>query len=141
MSHNEDGDREMRSKSEDNERFAGNKKTPGKLHSKEANTRMGGGDPGRAGSGRGDDDVTLAGMFPGGDLADVSKDGPDRPEGANHDVDDLADQLLQLDDRDTAQQYARMILRIGDIAASVDSIEAELGDDHARLNDRISPGN
>lgn len=135
----DEDDREMRSKSNDNERYEGNKKTPGKLHSKEANTRMYGGDPGRSGSGRGDDDVQLRGMFPGGDLADVSKQ--DRPEGANHDVDDLADRLMDLDDRDKAQQYARMILRIGDIAASMDRIDAKLSDDHARLNDRISAGN
>lgn len=134
---NDDG-REMRSKSKDNQRFAGNKKTPAPLHSKDANTRM---NTGGSGTKRGDDEITLAGHGPDGGAADVSKN--DRDDAAGSDVDDLVDQLMNLDDRDTARRYARIILRTGDklaeIESTVDSIVDAIGDDDAaRLNDRLA---
>jgi len=142
MSHDEDGDREMRSKSEDNQRFAGKKKTPAALHSKDANTRM---NTGGSGTKRGDDDITLAGMFPDTGFDDVSKDEdggvlPDGNEGdgmlsSDHDVDQIAEDLLQLDDEDTARAVARVIVRTGDV---VGDLAASLEDGGTRMNDRMS---
>jgi len=138
----DDEDRELRQKSKDNERFEGDTINPdAALHSKEANTRMGGGGPGQDGSrSMADDGITLAGHGPDGGAADVSKN--DRDDAAGSDVDDLVDQLMNLDDRETARRYARIILRTGDqlaeIESTVDSIvDAIDDDDHARMNDRI----
>lgn len=143
---NED-DREMRAKSEDNDRFAGDKKRPAPLHSKEANTRMGGGGPGQDGSrSMADDEITLAGHGPDGGAADVSKqdeDGgvlPDRNEGdgmlsSDHDVDQIAEDLLQLDDEDTARAVARVIVRTGDV---VGDLAASLEDGGVTMNDRMN---
>ena len=145
----DEDDREMRSKSEDNERFAGNKKTPGALHSKEANTRMGSGDASRHGSGSmGDADVTLEGLAPDLPGYRTSKDA--LPDGAANDVDDLADQLVDGVDPDVAERYARMILRSGDTLSmlkdNIEELEAEIErlsetivdeDGKTRFNDRI----
>jgi len=138
-----DDDREMRSKSEDNQRFAGSKKTPAPLHSKGANTRM---NTGGSGTKRGDDEITLAGHGPDGGAADVSKqdeDGgvlPDRNEGdgmlsSDHDVDQIAEDLLQLDDEDTARAVARVIVRTGDV---VGDLAASLEDGGVTMNDRMN---
>ena len=138
-----DDDREMRSKSKDNQRFAGNKKTPAPLHSKDANTRM---NTGGSGTKRADDEITLAGHGPDGGAANVSKqdeDGgvlPDRNEGdgmlsSDHDVDQIAEDLLQLDDEDTARAVARVIVRTGDV---VGDLAASLEDGGVTMNDRMT---
>jgi hypothetical protein len=107
----EDDDREMRAKSEDNQRFAGKKKTPAPLHSKDANKRM---NTGASGAKRGDEDVDLDGYDPAfpDDADAVSKqdedDDPALP--ANNDVDDIARELLQLEDEDKARAFARIIV-------------------------------
>jgi hypothetical protein len=144
---NED-DREMRQASKDNDRYAGNQKTPGSLHSKEANTRM---NTGASGAKRGDDAVDLDGydgrvvgvavskeqglmevFEPDDDEDDDEDDDPARLAG--NDVDDIADDLLELDDEDTARAIARVIVRTGDV---VGDLAASLEDDHARMNDRM----
>jgi len=151
----EDDDREMRQKSKDNDRFAGNKKTPGSLHSKDANTRMNTAstrmNTGASGVKRGDDDVTLAGMSPDAAFDDVSKqdeDGvmgllePDDDEDdgsalpSNNDVDQIAQDLLELDDEDTARAVARVIVRTGDV---VGDLAASMEDGGTRMNDRMNP--
>lgn len=143
----EDDDREMRAKSEDNQRFAGNKKTPAPLHSKDANKRM---NTGASGAKRGDEDVDLGGYdpsFPDGDDA-ASKQAedsvmellePDDDEGddlaeAVDDVDTIAEDLLQLEDEETARAIARVIVRTGDV---VGELAASIEDDRARMNDRM----
>lgn len=128
----DEDDREMRAESKDNDRFAGDKKTPGKLHSKEANTRMGGGKAGRDGSGSmGDDDVTLAGLF--GDAVDVSKQN-DRDDAAGSDVEEIANDLLQLEDKDTAMAIARVIVRTADTIGELNASQDSAG---TRMNDRM----
>jgi len=140
---NEDG-RETRQASKDNDRFEGNQKTPGSLHSKEANTRM---NTGPSGAKRGDDDVDLDG-YDGRAAGDaVSKEHgvmevfePDDDEDddtarlAGNDVDDIAEQLLELDDEDTARAIARIVVRTGD---RVGDIAAAIEDDRARRNPRM----
>jgi hypothetical protein len=131
----EDDDREMRQKSKDNDRFARNKKTPAPLHSKNANKRM---NTGASGAKRGDEDVDLDGYDPAfpDDADAVSKqdedDDPALP--ANNDVDDIARELLQLEDEDKARAFARIIVRIGD---DLGEVRAALEDDRARGNPRM----
>jgi plasmid stabilization system protein ParE len=67
----------------------------------------------------------------------------DRDDAAGSDIDDLGDDLMNLDDREKARRYARIILRTGDqlaeIESTVDSIVDAIGDDDAaRLNDRLA---
>ena len=148
---NED-DREMRQKSKDNDRFEGDTVNPdAALHSAEANTRMSPGN-GKSGSGsRGDDDVTLDEMFDDAAFDDVSKqdeDGvmgllePDDDEDdgsalpSNNDVDQIAQDLLELDDEDTARAVARVIVRTGDV---VGDLAASMEDGGTRMNDRMNP--
>jgi len=148
---NED-DREMRQKSKDNDRFEGDTVNPdAALHSAEANTRMSPGN-GKSGSGsRGDDDVTLDEMFDDAAFDDVSKqdeDGvmdllePDDDEDdgsalpSNNDVDQIAQDLLELDDEDTARAVARVIVRTGDV---VGDLAASMEDGGTRINDRMNP--
>lgn len=149
---NEEDDREMRQKSKDSDRFEGNTVNPdAALHSAEANTRMSPGN-GKSGSGsRGDDDVTLDGYGPDDAFDDVSKededgvmdllepdddedDGPALP--SNNDVDQIAQDLLELDDEDTAQAVARIIIRTGDV---VGDLAASMEDDDAWINGRMNP--
>ena len=148
MSNDED-DREMRQASKDNDRFARNKKTPGSLHSKQANTRM---NTRPTGTKRGDDGVTLDGYGPTIPDEDVSKQGeggvmdlfepddedddPALPADFDFDVDEIARDLLQLDDEDTARAIARLIIRTGDV---VGDLAASMEDDRARMNARMNP--
>jgi len=143
----EDDDREMRAKSEDNQRFAGKKKTPAPLHSKDANKRM---NTGASGAKRGDEDVDLGGYdpsFPDGDdaaskqteddvmeLLGLDDEGDDPDLSAGNDVDTIAEDLLQLEDEETARAIARVIVRTGDV---VGELAASIEDDRARMNDRM----
>ena len=148
----DEDDREMRQKSKDNDRFEGDTVNPdAALHSAEANTRMSPGN-GKSGSGsRGDDDVTLDEMFDDAAFDDVSKQDedavmdllePDDDEDdgsalpSNNDVDQIAQDLLELDDEDTARAVARVIVRTGDV---VGDLAASMEDGGTRMNDRMNP--
>jgi hypothetical protein len=102
---------------------------------------------GASGAKRGDDDVDLGGYD--GRVAGVvvskeqglmevfepEDDEDDDPARlAGNDVDDIAEDLLELDDEDTARAIARVIVRTGDV---VGDLAASLEDDHARMNDRM----
>ena len=104
---NED-DREMRAKSEDNDRFAGDKKRPAPLHSKEANTRMGGGGPGGMGGGQGG---------PGAQGGPGGRGGPGGP-GGQEDAgnEELVREVRQLRDevRDATRQLQRIAQALED---------------------------
>lgn len=122
---------QIRQKSKDNPRFAGKTVTDSGLQGEESNPRMNGGG---ASSGTTDDSVPLSGFGPDIRRTDALWKDADLPDGAEDDVDVIAQDLLQLDDPETARTIARIIVRTGDV---VGDLAASLEDAETRMNDRM----